>query len=64
MEIYIGYQAFSVHPGEKVANPVKEFSNISSPQSIAKGIFTAVLAMFSDIIIVRAGWLPATTAGG
>ena len=52
VEIYTGYKAFSIHSEESFADPHKEFAKISSPECIAKGVITIVLAMFSDIIIV------------
>ena len=53
VEIYTGYKAFSIPPGNSLADPYKEFTTISSPESVAKGVLTVILSMFSDIIIVR-----------
>ncbi|KAH9946370.1 uncharacterized protein BXZ73DRAFT_95868 [Epithele typhae] len=52
-ELVLGYQAFSLHPGQKLANPSATYHNISNPVTLAKGVFTAALAMFSDLIIVH-----------
>ena len=52
MEVIRGYEAFHVPDGQKVATPSAYFLNISAPTTLAKGVFTAILAMFSDIIIV------------
>ena len=51
-QVIRGYQAFSVPEGKTVADPVTYFRTISGKASLAKDVFTSILAMFSDIIIV------------
>ena len=52
VEIYTGYRAFGIHAGSNVADPMDEFANVSSPESVTNGVFSVVLAMFSDLIMV------------
>ena len=51
-EVIRGYQAFSVPDGKLVSDPTTYFRIISGSTTLAKGVFTAMLAMFSDILIV------------
>ncbi|KAH9923910.1 uncharacterized protein BXZ73DRAFT_50778, partial [Epithele typhae] len=51
-ELVLGYNAFGLRDGEQLANPAKALANISAPVTLTKGVFTAMLAMFSDLIIV------------
>ncbi|KAH9946374.1 uncharacterized protein BXZ73DRAFT_95872 [Epithele typhae] len=52
-QLVLGYTAFSVPPGESFANPHAVIIDIGSHVNLAKGVFTAALAMFSDLIIVH-----------
>ena len=54
VEMIVGYQAFSVPNGQKFADPASYFADVASKTSLAKGVLTAILAMFSDVIIVSA----------